>query len=180
MTPEWSRRERLDTIGVDERIAAIEADAGERAALARRFGLRSIERLSARLAIRREGTAIVATGRVEASVLQSCVVTAEPVETIVDEPVALRFVEPVAADGGEEEVELGSDALDVIEIDGGAIDLGEAAAETMLLALDPFPRSPAAAAALKEAGVVGDEEARPVGGLAGLGALLQRQGDKDQ
>ena len=83
MTPEWSRPERLDTIGVDERIVAIEADATERAALARRFGLLSIERLSATLAIRRDGPAIVAIGRVAASVTQACVATAEPVKAIV-------------------------------------------------------------------------------------------------
>lgn len=181
MTPEWSRRERLDTIGADERIVAIEADAGERAALAARFGLQSVERLAARFAIRRDGAGILATGRVEALVVQPCVATAQPVETAIDEPVSLRFVEPALRGGGDadEEVELGGDALDTIEIDGGAIDLGEAAAETMALAIDPFPRAPDAAATLKAAGVMTEEEARPAGALAGLGALLAGRNSSD-
>ncbi|SFP95191.1 YceD family protein [Sphingomonas rubra] len=173
MTPEWSRRERLDAIGVDERHVAIEADADERAALAARFGLSAIEHLAARFAIRRDGAGITATGRVEARVVQPCVATAEPVETAFDEPVSLRFVEPQTGGDPDEEIELGGDALDTIEIEGGAIDLGEAAAETMALAIDPFPRSHGAAATLKAAGVVSDEEVRPAGALAGLGALLK-------
>ena len=54
------------------------------------------------------------------------------------------------------------------------IDLGEAAAETVALALDPFPRSPRAADVLRDAGVISEEEAKPKGALAGLGALLAR------
>ena len=56
--------------------------------------------------------------------------------------------------------------------DSGAIDLGEAAAQTLALALDPYPRSPGAAAALKEAGVIGEGEAGPFGGLAALKGKL--------
>jgi uncharacterized protein YutE (UPF0331/DUF86 family) len=64
--------------------------------------------------------------------------------------------------------------MDTVFYSGGAIDLGEAAAETLALALDPFPRSPAAAAALKEAGVLSEEEAGPFGALAGLRDKLKR------
>ena len=56
----------------------------------------------------------------------------------------------------------------MVPYDGGAIDLGETAAETMALALDPFPRGPGAEAALKAAGVISEEEAGPFGALAGL------------
>ena len=97
--------------------------------------------------------------------------TGDPIDAMIDEPVALRFV---AASAGEDEVELSDDALDTIEIDGAEIDLGEAAAETMALALDPFPRGPGAAAALRAAGVIGEDEAGPFGALAGLKAKLAR------
>lgn len=173
MTPEFSRIERLDSIGEGERQVAIAADATEREALARRFGLVAVARLTADLAIRREAGGIAARGRVQAAVTQACAVTGEPLEAIVDEQVALRFVEPAP---DENEVELPADALDTIEIEGNAIDLGEAAAETMVLALDPFPRSPHAAAVLKEAGVLGEEEAGPFGALAGLKAKLAGKG----
>jgi len=173
MTTEFSRVERLDTIGGEERQVTIEADAGERAALARRFGLVSLDRLTATFAIRRDAAAIIARGHVSASAVQSCTVTGNPLPASVREDVTLRFVEPASASGGEDEVELSQDALDTIEIEGGGVDLGEAAAETMALALDPFPRSPDAAAVLKEAGVISEEEAGAFGALAGLKAKLE-------
>ena len=153
MTPEFSRPEPLDTIGEGERDVAIEADAAERAALAVRFGLISIEALSARLRVRRapigQGTGVAAKGRVTAQVTQACSITGEPVAATVDEAVLLLFA---AQGAGADEVELDADALDVLPIEdgasgGAAIDLGEAAAETVALALDPFPRGPNAAAA---------------------------------
>ncbi len=43
----------------------------------------------------------------------------------------------------------------------------------MALSLDPFPRSPNAAATLKEAGVISEDEAGPLGALSGLKAMLE-------
>lgn len=173
MTTEFSRVERLDTIGGEERQVTIEADAQERVALARRFGLVSLDRLTANFVIRREAAAVIAHGHVSALAVQSCTVTGAPLPASVEEDVTLRFVEPASAIGGDEEIELFGDALDTIEIEGGGVDLGEAAAETMALALDPFPRSPDAAAVLKQAGVISEEEAGAFGALAGLKARLE-------
>ncbi|KQT34921.1 hypothetical protein ASG29_01875 [Sphingomonas sp. Leaf412] len=172
MTPEFSRIERLDAIGGEERRVAIAADATERAALAARFGLVSVDRLEGVLTVVREGHGIAVRGRVTADVVQACVATGEPVPAAVDEPVALLFVASNAV--GEEEIELAADALDTVEIEGGGIDLGEAAAETMALALDPFPRSPVAAAVLKEAGVKSEDEVA-TGPFAGLKQALERE-----
>ncbi len=169
--PEFSRLERLDTIGAGERTVTIAADAAERAALAVRFGLLSVDRLDATFRVNRDAAGIVARGRVSAAAVQACSVTAEPLPVTVDEQVALRFVTGQEA-AAEEEVELDMQALDTMPHDGSAIDLGEAAAETMALALDPFPRGPNAAAALREAGVIGEDEAKPAGALAGLKGLL--------
>jgi uncharacterized metal-binding protein YceD (DUF177 family) len=167
VTPEWSRPEKLDAIAERERTVAIEATEAERAALAERFDLVAIDRLEARFAIRREGGDTVrASGRVRADVVQRCSVTAEPLRARVDEPVDLRFVP--ALEGAEDELELSADALDTVSYEGGAVDLGEAAAETMALALDPFPRAPGAADALRAAGVISEEEAGPFGKLAAL------------
>ena len=172
MTPEWSRPEKIDTIGEREKPIAIEANDDERRALAGRFGLLAIDALNAELVVRRDAMGILVTGTVRGSVGQPCSVTGDPVPATVDEPVALRFVEPTAH-GAEEEIELSEDSLDTIEIEGGTIDLGEAAAETMALSLEPFPRSPNAATALKEAGVISEDEAGPFGALAGLKAKLE-------
>ena len=169
--PEFSRPERIDTIGAGEREVTIIADATERAALAVRFGLMAVDRLEAVFRVKRDAAGIVARGRVSAAVVQACSVTDDPLPVTVAEDVALRFFTEREA-AAEDEVELDLEALDTMPYDGSAIDLGEAAAETMALALDPFPRGPNAAAALREAGVISEEEAKPAGALAGLKGLL--------
>lgn len=163
---EFSRPERLDTIGQGERTVKVEADADERRKLAGRFGLVAIECLTGSFTLHREAAGVRVRGQVTSRVTQSCSVTAEPLPAQVDEPVDLLFT-PMPAGGGDE-VELGDDNIDVVFHDGGAIDLGETAAETMALALDPFPRGPGAEAALKAAGVRSEGEAGAFGALAAL------------
>lgn len=164
--PEWSRPERVDTIGEGPRSVTIVADAAERTALARRFDLIAIERVEATFTVRREGGAILASGRVMGAVVQPCSATGAPVPATIDEPVNLRFVDElvVAAD----ELELSPDALDTLLIENGAVDLGEAAAETLALALDPFPRAPDADAVLARAGVLAEAPMGAFGALADL------------
>jgi hypothetical protein len=89
----------------------------------------------------------------------------------VNEAVVLRFVADDAESQGDE-VELSAVDCDTIPYSGSAIDLGEAAAETMMLALDPFPRGPNAEAALRAAGVKSEDEAGPFGALAALKAKM--------
>lgn len=169
MTPEFSRPYRLDQIGAGEAEVEVSADAAERTALARRFALKAIDRLDARLTIRRDASGVIARGHLSGAVTQTCVVTDEPVPARIEEDFAIRFVpEPSDVSDSTDEVELSEDECDTVFYTGSAIDLGEAAAETLALALDPFPRSPNAAAALKEADVIGEEEAGPFGALAAL------------
>ncbi len=70
--------------------------------------------------------------------------------------------------GGDEEFELGADELDTMFHDGQAIDLGTAVADSLALSIDPYPRSRDAEAALKQAGVISEEEAGPFAALAAL------------
>jgi uncharacterized metal-binding protein YceD (DUF177 family) len=163
--PEFSRPERVETIG-EPRTVAIMADEAERAALATRFDLIGIDRLAGEFSIRRDIAGITVEGRVTAGLTQACSVTGDPLPAAIDEPVALRFV--ATSEAAAAEVELDHGDVDVIPYDGGAIDLGEVAAETMALALDPFPRGPGAESVLKAAGVISEEEAKPLGALAGL------------
>ena len=167
MTPEFSRPFRLDELGGAPRSVTIESTEAERAALATRFGLLSIENLSASAEMTREGEVVSAKGRLTASVVQPCVASGEPVPAIIAEDFTLRFV-PAAADPEAEEIELDESALDEIDYEGGAIDLGEAAAQTLALALDPFPRAPGADEKLREAGVIGEGEAGPFAALKAL------------
>lgn len=172
MTPEFSRPVRLDTLGAAPLSLSVQADAAERAALAARFGLLAIDRLSAEAALTRSGDSVTATGRLAAGVIQSCVATGEPVPAVVDQSFKIEFRPAPARTAADEEVELSEDELDVAFYDGGAVDLGEAVAETLLLNLDPYPRCAAAEQALREAGVKSEEEARaessPFAALAAL------------
>jgi uncharacterized metal-binding protein YceD (DUF177 family) len=166
MTPEFSRPIRLDTIGDTPRPIAIEADEPERAALARRFGLVRIERLEAAGVVHRDGKTVLFEARLRAEATQSCVASAVPVDATIDAPFTLRFV-PEESELPEE-MELRAEDCDTLTYAGGAIDLGEAVAETLSLSLDPYPRSPDAASALKAAGVVPEDEAGPFAALKAL------------
>lgn len=164
--PEFSRPERAATIGDEPRTVAIAASTEECAALARRFDLIAVGRLTGDFTLRRDAAGILAEGDVRAAVTQACSITGEPLGTTIDERVALRFVDGEGA--AADDVELADTDLDVVPYDGGAIDLGEAAAGTMALALDPFPRGPGADAALRAAGVLSESAAGPFGALAVL------------
>ena len=175
MTPEFSRPIRLDAIGEAPRPIAIEADPAECAALAERFALDAVEALVAEASVARHPAGVLAEGRIRARVVQRCVATDVPLPTEIDAPFRLLFtIEPETAAG---EIELSEEALDTIPIEDGAIDLGEAAAETLSLALDPYPRAPDAEAALRAAGVKSEAEAKPLGALAGLRDVLGRNGE---
>ena len=165
MTPEFSRPERIDTIGGDARPVSIEATPEERAAVARRFDLVTLDRLAADLSVRRTASGVMVEGRVAADATQACAITGDPLPVTIEEAVALRFVD---AQASEEEIELDADGLDTVEIEDGAVDLGELAAETLALALDPFPRGPNAEAALRAAGVIREEDVRPANAFSGL------------
>jgi uncharacterized metal-binding protein YceD (DUF177 family) len=157
--PEFSRTMRIDTLATAPRRMAIEADDAERMALASRFGFLTLSRLAAEVDVVRKGDAVTATGTLSAALAQACVATGDPVEETVEEAFAVEF-RPHPAAGADEEIELGGDELDVVFHDGALVDIGEAVAETLSLAVNPYPRSPAAEAALREAGVRSEEEAR--------------------
>jgi len=156
---EFSRPYRLDALAGEPRSVHIEADSAECEALALRFRIVAIGALAADAQLSRRGEAVAATGTLRASVTQSCIATDEAVEQRLEEPFQIEFRPPPEA-RADEEVELVADELDVVFYEDGAIDLGEAVAQTLLLALNPYPRSPAAEAALREAGVKSEEEAR--------------------
>jgi len=166
--PEFSRPVRIDTVGEAPRHLQVEAEEVERLNLARRFGLVAIDRLAADLTLRRNGDEIATEGRLSAKVVQSCVATGAPLEADVEASFSLIFRPQPSAASPDEEIELGEAEMDVVFYEGGAIDVGEAVAETLLLNLDPYPRAPDADAALKAAGVKSEAEAGPFGALAGL------------
>lgn len=166
MSDRFAHRLRLDQIRDGERLD-LSADDIERAATAKRLGLASIDRIEAHVMLTRTGDTVRAEGRLVAALDQSCVITGDPVAAHVDEPFAILFMpEPPA--NLDEEIELGESDCDVVFFDGASIDLGTTIADTLALSLDPYPRSAGAEAALKEAGVLTEEQASPFAVLAKL------------
>ncbi|HSA80772.1 MAG TPA: DUF177 domain-containing protein [Geminicoccaceae bacterium] len=127
------------------------ADPAERRALARRFGLLELPslRVEGRLERGDDSQELRFRGWLEAEVVQACVVTLEPVPATIRLPVERRYrraqrgADPGPAspphqvwvlDGDEDEIE-----VDIVS--GRTIDLGEAMAEELALALDPYPRA---------------------------------------
>lgn len=157
----------LDRIRDGDRLNWQPDDAA-RAEIAARLNLIALHRLTADVTLSRDGDAVVATGRVRASLDQPCVATGDAVPAMVDEAFTLKFLPDPGSAGAEEELELESNDLDVVFHDGAAIDLGAAMIDTLALALDPYPRSAAADAALRDAGVKSEEEMSPFAALSGL------------
>jgi uncharacterized metal-binding protein YceD (DUF177 family) len=143
-SPEFSRPIAAEQIGPQETERDISANDAERARLAERFGLLGLDRLTARLQLRRGRAGLVhVQGHFEADVVQACVVTLEPVRAQLREDFTVAFgaVRPVA-DG---EVIIGLDEEDPAEeLTDGRIDLGEVVAQQLAVALDPYPRAPGA------------------------------------
>ena len=167
--PEMSRIVKIDRLS--DTPLRIEAGEDERRKLAGRFGLPALHELVADIELDREGEAIAAQGRMRARFDQACAVSGEPFANSIEEPVALRFVPSYShadAGGEDEEIELSEDELDEVPYAGQSFDLGEAIAQTLGLAIDPYARGPEADAAREDAGL-DDPEAG--GAFAALAAL---------
>jgi uncharacterized metal-binding protein YceD (DUF177 family) len=148
--PEFSHVVRAHEIGSPKPFV-LEADAGQRAALASRFTLLSLDRLTAALEVKRDTNGIRINGQVHGAGTQPCVASGEPVPFLVTERIALLLTE-ATPEGGE--IELSSDDLDVEPLAGDIIDLGEIAAQGLALGLDPYPRLP-----VSVPGVISEDEA---------------------
>jgi uncharacterized metal-binding protein YceD (DUF177 family) len=167
MSDRFAHHLRLDQIRDGERLDLV-ADEAERSAIVRRLGLVSLDRLEAHVTLGRTGDVVRAEGRLLAALDQSCVVTGEAVAAHVDEPFGLLFMPEPPVSAPDDEIELGPQDCDVVFYDGAMVDLGGAVADTLALSLDPYPRSAGAEAALKEAGVLTQEQASPFAALAKL------------
>lgn len=170
-TPEFSRPVDVERLPAEGRSLTVSATPEERAALAKRFDLQGIETLAAEITVApfAGGDMVRLTGHLQARVTQTCVVSLQPVHNALDERFELNYSfgpPPVLP----REMELDADAEEPPEpVVGGSIDVGEAVAEQLALALDPFPRAPGAVLDVP-AGieVEGPEKANPFGVLAEL------------
>jgi len=172
MVPEFSRPQRVDALPSRGKQVEISASEAERAALAERFGILAVDSLSASLRLTPvgRGPLVRLRGTLVAEVAQACVVTLDPVPGHVEASFDMTFG-PAAAEGDEDgEIDLAFDSEDPPDpIVDGAIDLGEAVAEQLSLALEPFPRAPGAEfAPPDEPDMSSEEKPNPFAALAAL------------
>ena len=126
----------------------IEANEATRKAMAETGDLREV--LSAHAAFDvtpKTGGRFHVTGYVRARIGQTCVVTLEPIESDIDEPIDVIFAPPEQipqmADLVDEAAESDQEIPDPPEpIENGIIDLGRVATDALFLAVDPYPRKP--------------------------------------
>lgn len=131
---------------------AFDADERTLKELAKRFGIPEVVSLSGVAKVRPYRKAgLTVEGSFRAEVVQLCVVTLEPVHQVVKETFTQRYlpehmIAPDLPEIGEREIEIDLDAEDAPEpMAGHGVELGEAVAERLALALDPYPRKPDAA-----------------------------------
>ncbi|WOF45619.1 DUF177 domain-containing protein (plasmid) [Sphingopyxis indica] len=145
------------------------ADADARARIAKRLGLVALDRFAVEAEIGAVAGGIAAKGTIDADVVQTCAATDLPVPGAIREAFDLRFLRDAAPDAAaDEEIEIDSADCDILPLDGDRVDLGEAAVQTLSLALDPFPRHPDADRILAGKGVLSEEQTGPFAALAKL------------
>lgn len=171
----WSFPVSQADIPSDGRTFRIAADAATRLAVRNALRLLDLPRLEAEMRVEHAaGDGLRVSGTLSASVVQSCVVSLEPVASEVREPIDVTFAPPtdeppVPAD----EIEIDADAADPPDpLVNGRIDLGAVAVEFLQLGLDPYPRRPDAAFAAP-----GDaaSAANPFAALAALKAVRREE-----
>ena len=183
--PEFSRPISRERLGGQILVEEISATPQERAALARRFGLLGLDLLHATAKFEPADGAdpkgvpggvpglLRLSGHISAEVSQACVVTLEPVASRVEADFSLLFNldgGPLPASAMAREVVFDPEAEEPAEALGpSGLDLGEAVAQQLALALNSYPRAPGAA--LAEAGTPESGTDAPTGPFGVLEAL---------
>jgi uncharacterized metal-binding protein YceD (DUF177 family) len=161
---EFSRLVPLARLGSEPFRQQIEATPDERGRLARRFDLVALDHLTATVTLRRQtGQAVLLEAAFEAAFTQDCVVTLEPVAGTVCQSFSLLYG-PVGDDRAE--IELDPEESVFEPLTGDAIDVGEAVAQELSLALPEFPRDPDATI---DAAMAAEPDEGPFAALASLG-----------
>ena len=136
--PEFSRLVPLAQLGSEPFQTTIEATPEERERLAERFDLVVLDRLAAVVMLQRvSGERIRLDATFEAEFVQSCVVTLDHVPGRVAQTFSLVYA-PLEEQQTEIDIDVDEPVFEPLT--GDAIDIGEAVAQELSLALPDFPR----------------------------------------
>lgn len=164
---------RLDSLPQKGRTLKVVATSEQRAAIAERLGLLSLDRLEAELVARPLRGGVRVTGWLRAGLAQACVISFVAVPETIEEPLDRVFLpgrekEDDAPAGAEIFVDLeGDDLPDHFE--GPEVDLSEWLIETLSLSADPYPHAPdARVQPLEQEGGADETEPSPFAKLKAL------------
>jgi hypothetical protein len=174
VSPPLSRTLRVDELKEGEE-RTIEVNRAEREAIASLLDLAALDNLTFAFRLHRRGEGRIAlSGALAAAVIQTCVVSLEPVESALDVPVEVEFwpvpmIDDLAASPDEA---ASHGTLDWPEpIVDGKIDLGPVIYETLATALDPYPKREGMSFEWSEARGAGAEPEEAEGPFAALKRL---------
>jgi uncharacterized metal-binding protein YceD (DUF177 family) len=140
--PEFSRLVEVARLSTRPFRQRIEATAEERERLSQRLDLISLDHVVADVELRRQSPEmILLEAEFAAEFEQCCAVSLEPVRGAVSDRFSLVYG---PAPEEEQEIALTSDEPAFEPLDGNSIDIGEAVAQELSLALPIFPRDPEA------------------------------------
>jgi hypothetical protein len=155
---EWPFPVSVETLEKGPKTFTFQADAQERADLARRFAIVSIESAEASVTAQDVGGGMVhAIGTVRADITQACAVSLAPIKARIEEEFegwfgdkgkAVSFARAKTereARKGHVDAEVLEESVDPEPIIGGKVDLGELAAQYLSLAIDPYAHAPGVA-----------------------------------
>src|SRR5690606_2513265 len=137
----YSEPVRLHQVGAGV-TRKLEPDAAARARIAKALDLASLDSFVAEMSLAPSPGGWRLSGRVKASLAQTCGITLEPLPVEIDAPFSIGLAEAPDEESDEIVITLDDESPDPIE--NGQVDLGQYAVEQLALRLDPFPRKPGA------------------------------------
>jgi len=148
-TPELHRPVRVDELPSKGRLVDLQPSGEEREAIAARLGLVELRGLEGKLRLQPEmGRQYSLRGPIRAEIVQTCVVTGEPLTAMLEFEIDRSFAEdadPLAGLNNTDDDTLTDPDIDEPDpIIDGKIDVGEQTVEELALNIPPYPRAPGA------------------------------------
>lgn len=179
-SPEFSIKLSIAEVPSHGVELSFDAREAERAALARRLDLVELKAFRGSVHVkpwRKVGFTV--EGRFEADVVQSCVITLEPVPAHLSQRFVVHYLPEemlggAVVPGSEREIVIDPESDEPPEaLEGGRLDVGEAVAEQLALALDPYPRKPGVTFEAPDSDE-GDARVKPANPFAALEKLKKK------
>ncbi len=149
---EWSVIVRVDDVPSNGKAMELAPNQGEKKALAGRLNILELQELKAKVQLNRQAAHILhVKGKFDAKIKQACVVTLEPIETVIKDEFEAWFADEkqaISFKKAQHEAQTKKELLDLPILDeseapepmeNGEIDVGDIIAQFLSLAIPPYP-----------------------------------------